>query len=140
MSLAPLQRRGTHETTSSRSPCDKLAKLTRSSFHSDSTPGQHSQITVVGFRCLLTRPWQLKKLALEVGRVAERVLEALKPAPDAWGDFFAEAATGGLRDDLSRDLDRDRHALEHAERARQRELVTEREAYAIRDDELDHGL
>ena len=56
------------------------------------------------------------------------------------GDFFAEAAGGGLRDDLSRDLDRERQALEEAERVRQLELVKEREAHARRDDELDHGL
>lgn len=67
-------------------------------------------------------------------------LEALEPAPDAWGDFFAEAAQGGLRDDLGRDLERERQVREHAERARQHELVKEREAYARRDDELDHGL
>ena len=75
-----------------------------------------------------------------LGRVAERALETLEPAPDAWGDFFAEAAGGGLRDDLSRDLDRERHALEQAERTRQLELVKEREAHAHRDDELDHWL
>ena len=75
-----------------------------------------------------------------LGRVAERALEALEPAPDAWGEFFAEAATGGLRDDLSRDLDRERQAAVQAERARQQELVKEREAHARRDDELDHGL
>ena len=75
-----------------------------------------------------------------LGRVAERALEALEPAPDAWGDFFAEAAQGGLRDDLSRDLDRERQAREQAERVRQLELVKEREAHARRDDELDHGL
>ena len=75
-----------------------------------------------------------------LGRVAERALEALEPAPDAWGDFFAEAAGGGLRDDLSRDLDRERQALEEAERVRQLELVKEREAHARRDDELGHEL
>ena len=75
-----------------------------------------------------------------LGRVAERALEVMEPAPDAWGDFFAEAAQGGLRDDLARDLDRERQALEHAERIRQLELVKEREAHARRDDELDHGL
>lgn len=51
-----------------------------------------------------------------------------------------EAAQGGLRDDLSRDLERERHALEQAERSRQLELVKEREAHTMRDDELDHGL
>ena len=72
--------------------------------------------------------------------MAERALETLEPAQDAWGEFFAEAAGGGLRDDLSRDLERDRHALDQAERTRQLELVKEREAHARRDDELDHGL
>lgn len=62
----------------------------------------------------------------------------MEPAQDAWGNFFAEAAQGGLRDDLSRDLERERQALEQAERTR--ELVKEREAHARRDDELDHGL
>lgn len=75
-----------------------------------------------------------------LGRVAERTLEALEPTRDAWGDFFAEAAGGGLRDELSRDLDRERHALEQAERIRQLELEHEREAHAIRDRGLDHGL
>ena len=75
-----------------------------------------------------------------LGRVAERALEALEPAPDAWGEFFAEAAQGGLRDDLSRDLERERQALDQTERARQLEPVKEREAHARRDDELDHGL
>ena len=75
-----------------------------------------------------------------LGRVAERALEALEPAPDAWGEFFAEAATGGLRDDLSRDLERERQVAAQAERVRQQELVKEREAHARRDDELDHGL
>mgnify|MGYP007130457741 CR=1 FL=1 len=55
-------------------------------------------------------------------------------------EFFAEAAGGGLRDDLSRDLDRERQAAVQAERTRQQELVKEREAHARRDDELDHGL
>lgn len=31
-----------------------------------------------------------------------RVAPALEPASDAWDDFFAEAAGGGLRDDLLR--------------------------------------
>ena len=43
-----------------------------------------------------------------LGRVAERALESLELAQDAWGDFFAEAAGGGLRNDLSRDLERER--------------------------------
>jgi len=59
---------------------------------------------------------------------------------DACGDFFAEAAQGGLRDDLSRDLDREREVAEQLERTRQLGLVKEREAHARRDDELDHGL
>lgn len=75
-----------------------------------------------------------------LGRVAERALEVMEPAQDAWGDFFAEAAQGGLRDDLSRDLDRERQVAEQAERVRQLDLVKEREAHAIRDDGLDHGL
>ena len=110
----------------------------------------------VGIEVAAVRVWhEVRERALEVGRVAqelatharnwlgrvaERTLEALEPAPDAWGDFFAEAAQGGLRDDLSRDLDRDRQVAEQAERARQLELVKEREAHARRDDELDHGL
>lgn len=65
--------------------------------------------------------------------MAERALETLEPAPDAWGEFFAEAAQGGLCDDLSRDLsrdlDRERQAREQAERTRQLELVKEREAH-----------
>ena len=72
--------------------------------------------------------------------MAERTLEALEPAPDAWGDFFAEAAQGGLRDDLSRDLDRERQAAAQLERTRQQEVVKEREAHARRDDELGHEL
>ena len=75
-----------------------------------------------------------------LGRVAERTLEVMGPAQDAWGDFFAEAAQGGLRDDLSRDLERERHALEQAERTRQLELGHERAAYAIRDRGLEHEL
>lgn len=67
-----------------------------------------------------------------LGRVAERALEALEPASDAWGDFFAEAAQGGLRDDLGRDLDRERQVADQAERVRQLELVKEREAHADR--------
>ena len=69
-----------------------------------------------------------------------KVTLTLEPAQGAWGEFFAEAAGGGLRDDLSRDLDRDRQVAEQAERVRQQELVKEREAHAVRDDELDHGL
>lgn len=75
-----------------------------------------------------------------LGRVAERALEALEPAPDAWGDFFAEAAQGGLRDDLGRDLERERQMAKQVERVRQHELVKEHEAHGRRDDELDHGL
>lgn len=75
-----------------------------------------------------------------LGRVAERALEVLEPAQDAWGDFFAEAAGGGLRDDLTRDLERERQVAAQAERTRQLELVKEREAHARRNDELDHGL
>ena len=75
-----------------------------------------------------------------LGRVAERALEVLEPAPDAWGDFFAEAAQGGLRDDLSCDLERERQVAKEVERVRQQELVKEREAHEHRDDELDHGL
>lgn len=67
-------------------------------------------------------------------------LEALEPAPDAWGDFFAEAAQGGLRDDLGRDLERERQMAKQVERVRQHELVKEHEAHGRRDDELDHGL
>ena len=114
------------------------------------------QIKERGIEVAALRVWhQVRERALEVGRVAqelagqardwlgrvaERALEALEPAPDAWGDFFAEAAGGGLRDDLSRDLDRERQAIERAERVRQQELVKEREAHTRRDDELDHGL
>ena len=73
--------------------------------------------------------------------MAERALETLEPAPDAWGEFFAEAAQGGLRDDLSRDLDRERQVAEQVERVRQLELVKEQEAaHALRDRGLDHGL
>ena len=75
-----------------------------------------------------------------LGRLAERALETLEPAQDAWGEFFAEAAGGGLRDDLSRDLERERQVAEQVERVRQLELVKEREANTRRDDELDHGL
>ncbi|WP_205961479.1 MobQ family relaxase, partial [Paracoccus endophyticus] len=74
-----------------------------------------------------------------LGRVAERALEAL-PQHDAWSDFFAEAAGGGLRDDLARDLDRERQVADQAERVRQLELVKEREAHMHRDAGLDHGL
>ena len=74
------------------------------------------------------------------GQVVEQALEVLEPGPDAWGYFFAEAAQGGLRDDLGRDLERERQAREQVERIRQQELVKEREAHARRDDELDHGL
>lgn len=66
--------------------------------------------------------------------MAERALETLEPAPDAWGEFFAEAAPGGLCDDLSRDLDRERQAREQAERTRQLELVKEREAHDAHDE------
>ena len=114
------------------------------------------QLKERGIEVAAVRVWrEVRERALEVGRVAqelaghardwlgrvaERALQALEPAPDAWGEFFAEAAEGGLRDDLSRDLDRDRQVAEQAERARQLELVKEREAHARRDDELDHGL
>ena len=54
-------------------------------------------------------------------------------------EFFAEAAGGGLRDDLSRDLEWERQVAQ-VERVRQLELVKEREAHARRDDEVDHGL
>ena len=98
---------------------------------------------------------QVRERALEVGRVAqglagqahawlgqvvEQALEVLEPGPDAWGYFFAEAAQGGLRDDLSRDLDRERQVADQAERVRQQELVKEREAHARRDDELGYEL
>ena len=56
------------------------------------------------------------------------------------GDFFAEAAQGGLRDDLGRDLERERQMAKQVERVRQHELVKEHEAHGRRDDELDHGL
>lgn len=39
------------------------------------------------------------------------------------GEFFTEAAQSRLRDDLSRDLDQDRQALDQVERVCQRELV-----------------
>lgn len=114
------------------------------------------QLKERGIEVAAVRVWQeVKERALEVGRVAqelagqardwlgrvaERALESLEPAPDAWGEFFAEAAQGGLRDDLSRDLDRERQVADQAERVRQQELVKEREAHARHDDELDHGL
>ena len=114
------------------------------------------QLKERGIEVAAVRVWQeVKERALEVGRVAqelatharewlgrvaERALEALEPAPDAWGEFFAEAAGGGLRDDLSRDLDRERQALDQTERVRQQEVVKERETHARRDNELDHGL
>ena len=114
------------------------------------------QLKERGIEVAAVRVWhEVRERALEVGRVAqelathardwlgrvaERALQALEPAPDAWGEFFAEAAQGGLRDDLSRDLDRERQAAAQAERSRQQELVKEREAHARRDDELDHGL
>ena len=76
-----------------------------------------------------------------LGRLAERALETLEPAQDAWGEFFAEAAGGGLCDDLSRDLERERQVAEQVERVRQLELVKEQEAaHALRDRGLDHGL
>ena len=112
------------------------------------------QLKERGIEVAAVRVWhEVRERALEVGRVAqelaghardwlgrvaERTLEVMEPAQDAWGNFFAEAAQGGLRDDLSRDLERERQALEQAERTR--ELVKEREAHARRDDELDHGL
>lgn len=99
------------------------------------------------------RVWhEVRERALEVGRVAQElagqardwlgrmVKQALEPAPDAWGDFFAEVAEGGLRDDLGRDLDRERQGAVQAERTRQRELVKEREAHVRRDEGLDHWL
>ena len=114
------------------------------------------QLKERGIEVAAVRVWhEVKERALEVGRVAqelathardwlgrvaERTLEALEPAPDAWGDFFAEAAQGGLRDDLSRDLDRERQAAAQLERTRQQEVVKEREAHARRDDELGHEL
>ncbi|WP_181180978.1 MobQ family relaxase [Paracoccus sp. FO-3] len=114
------------------------------------------QLKERGIEVAAVRVWhEVRERALEVGRVAqelagqardwlgrvaERTLEALEPAQDAWGEFFAEAAQGGLRDDLSRDLERERQVVEQAERTRQRDLVKEREAHAIRDDGLDHGL
>lgn len=52
------------------------------------------------------------------------------------GDFFAESATGGLRDDLARDLDRERQVAEQAERVCQLDAG----GAARRDDELDHRL
>lgn len=67
-------------------------------------------------------------------------LEALQPAPDAWGELFVEAAHGGLRDDLSCNLERERQAREQAERVRQLQLMKKREAHVIRDNELEHGL
>ena len=75
-----------------------------------------------------------------LGRVAERTLEVMGPAQDAWGDFFEAAAGGGLRDDLGRDLARERQVAAQAERTRQQELVKERETHELRDDGLDHGL
>ena len=114
------------------------------------------QLKERGIEVAAVRVWQeVRERALEVGRVAqelagqardwlgrvaERALEVIEPAQDAWGEFFAEAATGGLRDDLARDLERERQAADQAERVRQRELVKEQEAHARRDDELDHGL
>ena len=98
---------------------------------------------------------QVRERALEVGRVAqelagqahawlgqvvEQALEVLEPGPDAWGYFFAEAAQGGLRDDLGRDLERERQMAKQVERVRHHELVKEHEAHGRRDDELDHGL
>lgn len=60
------------------------------------------------------RVWhEVRERALEVRRVA------LELAPDAWGEFFAEAAGGGLRDDLSRDLDRERQVAEQTGRIRE---------------------
>jgi hypothetical protein len=84
------------------------------------------------------RAW-LERVAERAAEQVRDVVERVAPA-DAWGEFFAAAAAGGLRDDLSRDLDRDRQVAEQAERVRQLELVKEREAHARHDDELDHGL
>lgn len=112
------------------------------------------QLKERGIEVAAVRVWhEVRERALEVGRVAqelaghardwlgrmaEQALEAL-PQHNAWGDFFAEAAQGGLRDDLSRDLEWERQVAQ-VERVRQLELVKEREAHARRDDELDHGL
>ena len=110
------------------------------------------QLKERGIEVAAVRVWhEVRERALEVGRVAQelagqardwlgRALEALEPAADAWGDFFAEAAQGGLRDDLSRDLERERQVAEQTERVRQQELVKERNAHARRDDDLGHEL
>nr|WP_015062937.1 MobQ family relaxase [Paracoccus marcusii]AFN10609.1 MobA [Paracoccus marcusii] len=122
------------------------------------------QLKERGIEVAAVQVWrEIKEQAVEVARVAQEladrarvwlervteraaeqvrgVVERVAPA-DAWGEFFAAAAAaaGGLRDDLSRDLDRDRQVAEQAERVRQLELVKEREAHARHDDELDHGL
>ena len=114
------------------------------------------QLKERGIEVAAVRVWhEVRERAVEVGRVAqelagharawleqvaERAREVMEPVQDVWGDFFAEASTGGLRDELSRDLERERQVAEQAERIRQLELVKEREAHAIRDDGLDYGL
>lgn len=66
---------------------------------------------------LSLRAWQLKSAGARsrrcgFGRISGSALEVMEPAPDAWGDFFAEAAKGGLRDSQSRDLDLERQVAE----------------------------
>ena len=109
------------------------------------------QLKERGIEVAAVRVWhEVRERALEVGRVAqelaghardwlgrvaERALETLEPAQDAWGDFFAEAAQGGLRDDLTRDLDRERQVKQQGE--------IEREAHEQRQHrqrDHDHGL
>ena len=69
------------------------------------------QLKERGIEVAAVRVWhEVRERALEVGRVAqelathardwlgrvaERALQALEPAPDAWGEFFAEAARAG---------------------------------------------